>query len=435
MSVTKTLNNSSVLKNNKPLKIAIIHVADRGGGAERSVLTLHRSLREAGHDSQLYVGTKYLEEDAVEEISRDRPIPGLLRLTRWLENEVGLQALYAPWFRNLTDVIEPDVDLVHLHTLWGGQFSYGDLAGIMKLAKRFPMVMTLRDGWMLTGHCACPIGCERWKSGCGRCPDLQRTPAIKYDLTAWNWKRKQNAIQKSDLHITAVSTWLKEQIEESPIFAGKPVSVVHNSVDETEFTPGDKLQARRELGIDENKFVVLLAGQSIGWIEQGRSQHAVKALNLLNDSRFMPLLIGNVADRVAGTFTIPCKTIPHRESPEEMAQCYRAADLTIVPSEYETFGRVAAESQFCGTPVLAFATGGLTDVVDINQTGWLVPTGNIQAMAEQLRCIIEDRQELEARSASCQSWSIKRFAKEKICKDYVRVYETVLKKQRIGSSF
>ena len=412
------------------MKIAIIHAADKGGGAERCVLTQHRSLLEAGHESRLYVGTKHFDEQAVYEITRDRPIPGILRLTRWMENEMGLQTLYAPWFRSIDKLIGSDVDVVHLHTVWGGQYTYADLVGIVRLSRKYPLVMTLHDGWMLTGHCACPIGCERWKTGCGKCPDLQRIPAVRHDLTAINGRRKKNAIQKSDLHIAAVSTWLKEQIEESPIFAGKPVSVVHNSVDETEFTPGDKLQARRELGIDENKFVVLLAGQSIGWIEQGRSQHAVKALNLLNDSRFMPLLIGNVADRVASTFTIPCKTIPHRESPEEMAQCYRAADLTIVPSEYETFGRVAAESQFCGTPVLAFATGGLTDVVDINQTGRLVPTGNIQAMADQLRCIIEDRQELEARSASCQSWSMKRFAKEKICKDYVRLYETVMKRKR-----
>ena len=61
------------------LRIALIHVADKGGGAERSVLTLHRSLLAQGHDSRLFVGCKQLDEPGVIEIERRRSIPGILR--------------------------------------------------------------------------------------------------------------------------------------------------------------------------------------------------------------------------------------------------------------------------------------------------------------------------------------------------------------------
>ena len=185
------------------LRIALIHVADKGGGAERSVLTLHQSLLALGHESRLFVGSRQLDEPGVIEIERKRPVPGLLRITSRLEQR-GLQNLYAPWFRRLPDLIG-DADIVHMHSLWKARNSFADLSGIKTISDRYPTVMTLRDGWMLTGHCACPIGCDRWKTGCGSCPDLQRPPAIQKDYSRQNWNRKRRTIQKSPLHVTGLS--------------------------------------------------------------------------------------------------------------------------------------------------------------------------------------------------------------------------------------
>ncbi len=175
----------------RPLRIAIVHAADQGGGAERCVLTLHKSLLELGHESRLWVGAKYTNEAQVYEIGRERPIPGVLRISRWLENRIGWQNLYAPWFRNLHKKLGPDVDVVHVHSLWNSRSGFADLTGVVRLARRYPMVMTLHDAWMLTGHCACFFNCERWKIGCGSCPDLTIPPAVQCDTTHFNWRRKR----------------------------------------------------------------------------------------------------------------------------------------------------------------------------------------------------------------------------------------------------
>jgi glycosyltransferase involved in cell wall biosynthesis len=407
-----------------PLRIALVHVADKGGGAERSVLTLHQSLLAEGHDCRLFVGRKLLDELGVIEIQRHRSIPGLLRITKHLE-EWGVQNLYAPWFRNLPDAIG-DVDVVHLHSLWTVRNVFADLSGIKTISDRYPTVMTLRDGWMLTGHCACPIGCDRWKTGCGSCPDLARAPGIEKDFTAFNWKRKRSTIQRSSLHITAVSSWLRQQIQQSPIFAGKPVHVVHNSVDDTGFQPGDKAAARAALQIPLDQFVVLLAGQSIEGFHQGISQHAVKALNQLNDHGIHTMLIGRSAGDVARTLQTPSTMVPYRETPEEMAQCFQAADLTIVPSEYETFGRVAAESLFCGTPVLAFATGGLSDIVIDGVNGKLVPTGDVDGMATAIAELRHSSDFLSDMASRCYESVRHRFSTRTIASEYEDVYRQVI---------
>jgi glycosyltransferase involved in cell wall biosynthesis len=404
-----------------PLRIALVHVADKGGGAERSVLTLHKSLLKQGHDSRMFVGNKLLDEDGVIEIEQNRTIPGLLRITRRLE-EKGIQNLYAPWFQRLPELIG-DVDVVHLHSLWKNRNSFADLSGIAAIAKRYATVMTLRDGWMLTGHCACPIDCDRWKTGCGQCPDLSRPPAVEKDFTRFNWNRKRKTIQRSDLQVTAVSSWLKGELEQSPIFADKTVHVVHNSVDAAEFQPGNMATARRELGIPLDQFVVMLAGQSIEGFNQGISQHAIAALNDLGDQGIHTMLVGRSAAHVAVTLNSPSTTVPFRETPEEMAQCYQAADLTIVPSEYETFGRVAAESLFCGTPVLAFATGGLSDIVTAEVCGRLVPTGNVGALAAGIAELKSSPQTLNEMRRNCVECARSRFSTDRIAKQYVDIYE------------
>lgn len=412
-----------------PLRIALVHVADKGGGAERSVLTLHQSLLAMGHDSRLYVGRNYLHEPGVIQIPQEQTVPGLLRITRRLEEGWGLQNLYAPWFRNLHKQIG-EADVVHFHSLWKSGHAFADLTGIANLSKRYPTLMTLRDGWMMTGHCACPIGCDRWKIGCGRCPDLERAPGIRQDWTATNWKRKQRTIQKSPLHVTTVSTWLKRQVESSPIFTGKPVRVVHNSVDADVFCPGDSEQARRALGINRDSFVVLLAGQSIEGIHQNISQHAVQALNTLGDQGIVTLLVGRSASAVAKTLHTPSIQVPFRETPAEMAECYRAADLTLVPSEYETFGRVAAESLACGTPVLAFATGGLTDIVEDGVCGRLVPTGDTIAFKQALEVLKASPQVLRAMRSKCSESARQRFSTEKIAAEYLDAYAEVMQIRR-----
>jgi D-inositol-3-phosphate glycosyltransferase len=56
----------------------------------------------------------------------------------------------------------------------------------------------------------------------------------------------------------------------------------------------------------------------------------------------------------------------------ELAEWYRAADVTVVPSHNESFGLVAAESQACGTPVVAAAVGGLCTAVRDGESGVLI---------------------------------------------------------------
>src|SRR5207248_5386227 len=77
---------------------------------------------------------------------------------------------------------------------------------------------------------------------------------------------------------------------------------------------------------------------------------------------------------------------------------YSAADVSVMPSSYESFGLVAVESLACGTPVVATRVGGLTSIVHDGETGMLVPWRDAELFAERLRRILSDSA-LQARLA------------------------------------
>ncbi len=407
------------------LKIALVHAADFGGGAERSVLTLHRSLISQGHYSHLHVGYKLTDEREVTEIARIRPIRGLLRLVKTVEDFTGMQNLYSPGFRRLIRTLPQDTDVVHLHSLWGsGKFA--DLAGIQIVSSRLPTVLTLRDEWMLTGHCACSHDCERWRIGCGKCPNLAEPPSTPRDGTRINFWRKKQIIRRSNVQITTVSRFLQRRAEESQITRNNPIRTIYNGIDTTKFSPGDRVTARRALGLDPAKKYMLLTGQTVEWAVRGKAQLAARALNELGPTSFTPLVVGKAAEVVASSLRVPCQILPFQSTVDGMVDCYRAADLTLVASEVETFGRIAAESQACGTPVITTDVGGLPEVVGEGGGGLIVRNGDLQGYVDAIRTLTENDELLRAMSINATAWVSKQFDQDKITREYLQLYREAI---------
>lgn len=413
----------------RSLRIALVHTSDFGGGAEASTVSLQKALQNLGHDCHLYVGTKHSDANDITEIERYRPFPGVLRVARFLEQRFGWQYLYHPWFRNLDRLFDEPVDVIHFQSLWSGMLGYADVGGLPKLTNRYPSLLTLRDLWMLTGHCAYPaIGCERWRIGCGKCPDLKLAPAIPKDGTRFNWKRKQRAIRKSKLTVTAVSDWMARTTRESPIFEGKDVRTVHNGIDEATFYPHDQRQARAELGLPQGAFIVLVAGQSVEGTTSGGNgavDYAIEALRGAAGNPFV-LAIGHSGEQFLDRWGGDGKAIPFLRDPSHLSKHYSAADVVLVASLWETFGRIPAEAQMSGSAVVSFATGGIPEIVDHEESGMLAETGNsaeLGSCLERLQCDSALRNSIREKAARNAK---NRFSNFAIAKKYESLYFEII---------
>ncbi|MBK1645087.1 hypothetical protein CKO25_10565 [Thiocapsa imhoffii] len=411
------------------LRITLIHASDFGGGAERSVVTLHRALQALGHVSTLFVGRRQTDERGGVEIPYRRGVPGMRRLARTLEQRFGWQDIYNPSFRNLVRLIPPNTDVVHFHSLWGSN-GFADLGALPAITARWPGVVTMRENWLVTGHCACFHDCDRWRTGCGRCPNLSLAPPIPRDGTAFNWRRKRSLIGRSRLRVVAISDWLKEVALASPILSGKTVTRIYNGIDLETFSPLEhhqRTELRQTLGIPADRVAVLLAGQTVEGIREGiATHHAVAALNQLTPGTVLPVVVGHSADRVAGQLRTEAIVLPFQRTPAEMARCFQGADLCLVTSEVEAFGRIGAESQACGTPVVAMGACAIPEVVRDGVGGILARVGDAATLAAAIERLARDPAERSRLGTQGREYVETHFDQRSIASRYVDLYREVL---------
>jgi glycosyltransferase involved in cell wall biosynthesis len=380
------------------LRILQVNTHDVHGGAAKIGWDLFRALRARGHACHLAVGEKVSDDpdvlpivnawsgawprfwrraNAVVRALARRRVPGAWRLLphvervaphgcfrRWLDDRRGLEDFHFPGSRRLLELPPGPPDVVHCHNLHGGYF---DLRALPRLSRRVPVVLSLHDAWLLTGHCSHSFECERWRTGCGACPDLTIYPALRRDATAFNWRRKRGLYARSRLHVATACRWLMGRVERSPLAAGvAEARVIPSGIDLTVFRPGDRQAARAALGVPPDARVLLFVGYNVrgnpakdyptlrAALERlGARWHGPRVLFLARGEAAPPERAGPVELRF----------VPFGEDLNAVARFYQAADVYLHPARVDTFPNVVLEALACGTPVVATAVGGIPEQV------------------------------------------------------------------------
>lgn len=112
-----------------------------------------------------------------------------------------------------------------------------------------------------------------------------------------------------------------------------------------------------------------------------------------------------------------------RKTQAELVPLYRGAVALVVPSEEEGLGLVAVEAQLCGAPVIAFRSGGLTDVVDDGITGVLTPAGDVRALAQAMDAMAARSDHGAALGAAGRAAALARFSPAVVAARYATIYE------------
>jgi glycosyltransferase involved in cell wall biosynthesis len=118
---------------------------------------------------------------------------------------------------------------------------------------------------------------------------------------------------------------------------------------------------------------------------------------------------------------IPTRNFGTLKNAEQLAVAYSAMDAHLVTSQMETFGQVSVEAQACGTPVFAYAVGGVPETLLDRKTGELVPFGQCQEMALQI-VAAHRADHLESMGQTGADWVRGQFDSLAVAKKYVEVY-------------
>jgi glycosyltransferase involved in cell wall biosynthesis len=456
------------------MNILQVSTVDIVGGAEKVAWNLFQAYRARGHNSWLAVGSKRSDHPDVMVIcnnSRATPwsrlsrsldkkrerleskVPGLRRVPRvfghpWrgVESWLGIEDFNYPGTSQIIDVTPQEPNIVHCHNLHGGYF---DLRVLPWLSQQVATILTLHDAWLMSGHCAHSLDCERWKIGCGHCPDLTIYPAIRRDATAYNWRRKRDIYAQSRVYVATPCEWLMRKIEQSVLApAVVEARVIPNGIDLSVFHPADKQAVRAALGIPQDTQVLLFTANGIRrnmWKDYQTMRNATALVAERIDRRdllFIALGEGAPAERIGQA---EVRFVPYQEDTEAVARYYQAADLYLHAARAETFPNTVLEALACGIPVIATAIGGIPEQVKglevaegqsqtakLNRygageaTGVLVPAGDAAGMAAGIERLMKDDSLRGRMGENAARDARERFDLQRQVDSYLEWYERIL---------
>jgi glycosyltransferase involved in cell wall biosynthesis len=400
------------------LNVLHISESDTAGGAAGAAYKLHRGLNGRGHRSRMLVGRKLTADADIRRLKRNDAWRGLDRLSGAVLDRLSLQYVFYPssfavardgWFR--------EAHMVQLHNLHGSYFSF---TALPILSRRRPIVWLLHDQWAFTGHVAYSLDCERWRTGCGSCPYLGEYPRLQRDTTALLWRLKKAAYARSRLTLVVPSEWLRDLVRASPLLGRFPVHRIPNGIDTAVFRPGPQREARRRLGLPDDRRIVFFAAADLE--ERRKGLHLLHAaLRRLDEP---PLLV------VAGSGGMPTdvetRSLGSVADEHVLADAYRAADVFAVPTLADVLTQTAQESLACGTPCISFDRGGVTEVVRHLETGYQAAFGDAGELARGLATLLADA-DLRARlSRRCREVAEDEYSVELQVRRYVELYEEAL---------
>ena len=421
------------------MKIIIVNTFAYGGGAAIASRRLMFALRKNGVDANMLVRDKQNDDDDTISVNGS-PFRRRLNFFRfvwervviWVNNGFSRKNLFTVSIADTgmdiskcPEVLEADV--IHLHWINQGFLSLKNIQELVGLGK--PIVWTMHDMWPCTAICHLARTCTNFKSSCNNCPYL-KFPG-KHDLSARVWKKKR-FLNESRISFVTVSSWLQTQVRESSLTNRLSVSVIPNTLDLSVFYPRNREEARQRLQILPTDNVIVLGACKLDDPLKG-FDFLLSVLALSNASEmgsYLLVLFGNIkGDKHEFFRNMPCRYryMGGIETMNELAEIYSAADITVVPSDYETFGQTIIESMACGVPVVTFGNSGQKDIITHKQDGYLAEYKNKADFLQGIRWCLTETGDILVKE-NIRNKVACNYSEDKVAEKYITLYQALVDK-------
>lgn len=306
--------------------------------------------------------------------------------------------------------IKPDI--VQLHNIHDHWLNYRILFEYLN-STDIKVVWTFHDCWAITGHCFHFVtkGCDRWKTECHDCPLQREYPKTLLDRSRKNFELKKRLFTSNpNLAIVGCSNWMADLVHMS-FLKDKRIEVIHNGIDLNVFKPS---------GSKPNDGTFKVLAVSNVWNKE-KGYYDILKLREHLPTDYEIIIVGLTADQFK---ELPkgIKGIQRTQNVREIVELYSSSNVLINPTYADTFPTINIEALACGTPVITYKTGGSPEIID-EKTGIVVEQGNLEALTNAITSLREKPLD----SKECRKRAETLFNKEERFKDYINLYEQLLK--------
>lgn len=319
---------------------------------------------------------------------------------------------------------EINPDIIHIHNIHGYFLNYPILFDYLRESD-VKVVWTVHDCWLYTGHCYyySAVGCDKWQTGCGGCRQRGAFPrSLFIDRSRRNFSDKKSAftsIPRDRMVIVPVSEWMRGEMSKS-FFKDCRFEVIHNGIDTSVFHPSEGSEMRPRLGVGADKKIIL--GLASIWSKEKGLDDFIKLSRLIGPDEVI-VLVG-VDDKTAGQLPESIRSIRRTENIEMLAKLYSEATVFVNPTYQDNYPTVNLEAISCGTPVVTYRTGGSIESVT-DATGRVVEQGDVAGLLGAVREI--ESLGTDCFRQPCRDYALANFRKEDRYRDYLRLYENLIK--------
>ena len=430
------------------MKLINISYQDINSGAARAAFRIHKNINNYGKENNMESSMRVIKK-----FSNDRKVIGgfpnnnsyqyyyqkiLNRISRLIFRQKSYQHFSTAWpatglGKELNTLYKKNrFDILMLHFLGDNTLSINEISKL-----NAPILWILHDQWAL-------CGLEHY------------TQISKPDLAKYNYQtyldslKSKNLFRKPDFnnfflqkklklwhspkYVVAPTTWMANCAKNSPIFEKADISIIPYPIDLDLWSPIDKELARRKLNLSHQKIFILF-GALTGTSDRRKGADLLfdgirKLKTIISKSLWesIELIVFGQDEQIELDISkeIKIHSIGRINDDKLLNLYYAASDLFVLPSRQDNLPSTGTEAQACGTPVVAFNTGGMPDIVDHRKTGALAKAFDVESLAKEIKWVINKVRKDDELSIASRERALSLWEGKKISAEYKKIFRKII---------
>jgi len=421
------------------MRVLIVNTSEKTGGAAVAANRLMDALNNNGVKAKMLVRDKITSDITVVRLPKSPMNIWHFLWERWcifcrlhFSRKHLWEVDTASHGTDITSLREfKEADVIHLSWINQGMLSLKNIQKILDSGK--PVVWTMHDEWMATGICHYAHQCTKYQQQCGNC-ELLPGRGSDHDLSNKIWRRKQKLMKGGNIFFVSCSKWLQAEAKKSGLFVGQRLTSIPNPIDMHVFCPKNRNESRISAGLPLDKRIILFVSQRVTDERKGMRFFVEAVARLAAEHPEMKentgvAVLGGHSEDMECDLALPVYSLGYVSEESKIVNIYNASDVFVLPSLEDNLPNTIMEALSCGVPCVGFKTGGVPEMIDHEENGYLADCADSSSLADGIIWVLEHNNS-GVLSENCIRKVAQNYSQHSVALRYIDIYNQAMASKR-----